>query len=369
MSMNFGASQSSGSQNQSQTTNPWAPAVPYLQDMLQQMWGRWQGQGSGAPTRTQTGAFNTLEANAAQGDPNAGATRQLSTNLMNSGSWTPTLMDSYNSMKANLNPTATMDVDPTTNPGIQGLLSTVRNDVTNSVNQQFAAAGRDMSGANSQALGRGIEQAEAPILLNQYNQNVQAKSAANEALQQAGLATSQTGQGLDQANAALREAGIGVGQQALASQNYGPNSLLQLEQQRLGLPFQNMGMLASLLFPMAGLGGSSYGQGNWNADRTSEGMGFNLFSDERAKENKEQIGAMLDGTPIYRYNYKGDDPQDVKMGPMAQDVEKQNPAAVADVGPGGLKMVNTDLATRKAAMIGKLKKFTPADRAALAMRG
>src|SRR6516225_9831301 len=145
MSFNMGSKDTSGSQTQNQQTNPWAPTMPYLSNFLQQMWGNFQnmGGGYGQPTGTQTGAINTLEANAGKGDPNAGAYRQLSSDLLNTGSWTPTIQNSYQAMKDNLNPIATMDVDPTKNPEIANMLTTVRNDITNQTNQQFAAAGRD----------------------------------------------------------------------------------------------------------------------------------------------------------------------------------------------------------------------------------
>ena len=56
----------------------------------------------------------------------------------------------------------------------------------NSVNGQFAGAGRDLSGLNQQYLGRGITAAEAPILLNQYNQNVAQRQQAASGLLGAG---------------------------------------------------------------------------------------------------------------------------------------------------------------------------------------
>lgn len=61
-----------------------------------------------------------------------------------------------------------------------------------------------------------------------------------------------------------------------------------------------------------------------------------ILSDRRAKENIEKVGKLNNGLPVYLYNYKGDDtPQ---IGVMAQDVEKENPEAVAHI--GGTKVVN-----------------------------
>lgn len=63
---------------------------------------------------------------------------------------------------------------------------------------------------------------------------------------------------------------------------------------------------------------------------------FSLFSDERLKENIEEVGMTKGGLPVYTYNYKGDPtPQ---MGVMAQEVAKKQPDAL---GPtvGGFKTV------------------------------
>ncbi len=271
MSLNFG-SKSSETQQNSQT-NPWAPAIPSLMGIINQANG--VSGGNPAPTATQSGAFNQLESNAAQGDPNAGAIRDLSTGLLNSQSWAPMATDAYKSLQDSLGGIANMNVDPTQNPEIAKMLETVRNDISNQVNGQFAAAGRDLFGMNQQTLARGISQGEAPILLNQYNTNVAQKQAAAQALQQAGANTAQTGAGLDQAQAALKAMGIDVGHQALAAQNYAPNQLLQLEQQKRALPFANLGMLASLIYPAAGLGGTSSGTSNTTSN--SFGFGWNPF--------------------------------------------------------------------------------------------
>jgi hypothetical protein len=65
---------------------------------------------------------------------------------------------------------------------------------------------------------------------------------------------------------------------------------------------------------------------------------------------------MADGTPIYRYKYKDDPNGEVHMGPMAQDIEKHTPEAVYDnASPDGMKMVDMDAATQKAADIMRRK--------------
>ena len=55
------------------------------------------------------------------------------------------------------------------NSALKPQLQTIQDDVTNTTNGQFAAAGRDMSPANYQAVARGVAQGEAPVIANQYN--------------------------------------------------------------------------------------------------------------------------------------------------------------------------------------------------------
>lgn len=77
------------------------------------------------------------------------------------------------------------------------------------------------------------------------------------------------------------------------------------------------------------------------------GVGAYMGSDARIKENIVPVGELFDGTPIYRYNLAGE-PQ-TQIGVIAQDVEKTNPAAVADV--DGVLHVDYDVATRPAAKV------------------
>lgn len=61
------------------------------------------------------------------------------------------------------------------------------------------------------------------------------------------------------------------------------------------------------------------------------------YSDERLKTNIRRVGTSDKGLPIYTYRMKGGGP--VKMGVMAQDVEKINPGAVSH-DRHGMKMVD-----------------------------
>lgn len=60
-----------------------------------------------------------------------------------------------------------------------------------------------------------------------------------------------------------------------------------------------------------------------------------------SKEDKEVVGKLFDGTPVYRYRMAGD--PKYQIGLMAQDVEKEEPKAVLEI--GGLKHVDYKRAT------------------------
>lgn len=58
------------------------------------------------------------------------------------------------------------------------------------------------------------------------------------------------------------------------------------------------------------------------------------FSDKRMKEDYGRIGETDSGIPIHKWRYKGDD--EIRVGPMAQDVAKKQPEAVGVHKPTGL---------------------------------
>lgn len=258
---------SSDQQTQTQSqTSPWSPAQPVLQDILSGIQNQVPNyQANGAEQNALTNLQNNTAAlpNFA---PQAGnVTGQFlngdPTGLLNSG------LTNYTNT---LNPIATGNLDPTQTPGIQNLLSTIRNDVSNSVNSQFAGAGRDLSGLNQQALARGISQGEAQPLLNQYNQNIQNALQAAGGIQSAtsNTANAITGNQAQGFNLASALPTLAAG---------GPTANLSALQQSQSFPLQNLGMLANLTVPIAGLGGqqtgSSYGRGTSSPNPLSYFMG------------------------------------------------------------------------------------------------
>jgi hypothetical protein len=255
--------QSSQTQTQQSQTAPWTAAQPMLNGILGQVNGN---MGNTGLTGTETGALNSVEANAANGNPYAGSIGNYATSLLNGGganNQAGAVNQNYQNYQSQMNPLASnTNYDPMNTPGLGQQLQTIQSDVGNSVNGQFAAAGRDFSGANQMAYGRGVAQGMAPVITNQYNQNVQNQQGAANSLYQAGNTNAGLLSGLNQQGLANQGQGITASQDALSAGNYGANQMLAAEAQRRGIPVQALGMLAQIGIPIAGLGGQSSGTSN-----------------------------------------------------------------------------------------------------------
>ena len=352
-------------QSQQSTTNPYAAAVPALTSLLGGITSAMPG--ATTPNAATTGAFNTLAQNAAQtpnltpqsnaymqqlisGTPNFGTGAQTATDSA-SGALNPYLQSGY--------------LDPMSTPGLSADLTAVQNQVGNSINAQFAGAGRDMSPANSTAAAYGETQAIAPIITGQYNANVAAQQNAANSLS-----------GIQNSNAALQsglyQTGLtntGTGftydtSMAPTVANMGATNTINAANAPLTNSANNLGLLEGLTVPIAGLGSSSTGTGTSTSQGTQTMSPFQMAmmgltagtsaakqllpSDRRVKDNIVQVGAMFDGTPVYRYNYKGNGV--THIGLMAQEVEQYAPDAVEE--HFGIKHVNYIAATRRAVEMG-----------------
>jgi hypothetical protein len=244
------------SSQQSQLT-PWAPAQGGILGILGGLNPSIQNLDGGS---TVQGAYNQLEANAQQPNPLAPAAMSAATNLLNGGANYATaagmLKDAYGRTIAGLSPwTSGSALDPSSNPALAQQLQTVRQDVTNSVNPMFAAAGRLGSPDNYQALARGIAQGESPILQNAAGNQLNAINMANGA---AGGAASGL-LGADTANAGILGQGIGNAATAYGAQNLAPQALLSAALGAQQLPIQNASALMGILGPLAAQFGTQTG--------------------------------------------------------------------------------------------------------------
>jgi len=322
----------SSSQQQSQTiSQPWAPAQPGLNNIIGQIGGQLGNTGVNA---TEQNAFNQLQTAANQGNPFAAPITSYASNLLSGGganNQAGNLQSAYDAYKTALGPWASGAMaDPSQNPALAAALQTINADTTNSINQQFAGAGRDLSGLNQQAIARGLAQGEAPLLLNAQQQGLTA--AGN--LYNAGNTTSGLLSGLNQQALANQGVGVPAAEQALEAQQYGPTQTLGIQSMLRNLPVSSIGQLAQLLVPIAGLGGqtNSTSSGTQTMSGAQQfgliagGLG-SLFKSSRAlKENIVRVGRLRNGLNLYRFSYKGE--RGSHIGVMADEVAFVRPRAV-----------------------------------------
>ncbi len=261
-----------GNTNQASQTKPWGPAQSSLRNLISQSnkiaqdpvyWSSPNSQYDYGQARSNLASL-----------PNFGQTfaNQANTIFDSGGDPTGLLHSSAQGLQGNINnlqPYATQNLDPTKTPGMQNVLDTIRNDISNQVNGQFAGAGRSLSGLNTQTLARGIGQGEAVPLLNQYNQNFSNMLGANNA--QAGY-QGQLGNISQQTMANLAQ-GAQFAQQAPGAAAQIPMMMEQLEQQQRSAPMQLLGQQANIVNPIAGLGGSA--TGTQSSNQTGSGTATN----------------------------------------------------------------------------------------------
>ena len=230
--------------------------------------------------------------------------------------------------------------------------------------QQAGVTGNAISqgalGGNRVGVAQGVLGGQQAIANNStiaglYNTSYNQALSAAQAQQQTGLAgaNATANYALQGQNAALSGANAQIGagtlqqqtQQAQDTANYGQYAQAQ------AYPYQQTQWLAGIDSAIApGLGSTSTGSTTGPApNQTAQYLGAGLagasllLSDRDAKTNIHKIGSLNDGTPIYRYQYKGSD--EWHVGPMAQDVERRHPHAVHQGGVGGFKYVDLKAAT------------------------
>lgn len=209
--------------------------------------------------------------------------------------------------------------------------------------QQQAALAQQLYGQQT-----GTGQAVQGLAQQLYQQGLglgQAQQGVGKELYGMGSTTAQQlaalGQGAQAASLQGAQAQMGAGQAQQQTAQAGLQALYNQYLQQQGYPFQVAQFLANVAMGTGALSGST----------TTTNQPGGLFSDERVKENIRRIGKTEDGQPIYAYNYKGDPKEHTQIGLIAQEVEKKHPEAVGLA--GGIKTVNYDKATRKAAGLAR----------------
>lgn len=261
---------------QSSTTAPWAPTQGLLGTIVNQLGA---ASGNTGLTNAQGGALDAIAANSnANSSAYTPSANSYVQSLFNGGgalNQSGLINNAYGQYAAALQPLASnTNYDPRSTPGFSDAINAATSDITNQINGSFAAAGRDMSGANTQALARGLTQGLAPIIQQQYQNNVNNQQNAASNLFGAGTTTGGILSGLQQQYLANQGQGLGAANDALNLQNNGANATLATEAQRFGIPIQNLGLLANLGIPIAGLGSQNSGQ----SSTTSQMSGAQQFA-------------------------------------------------------------------------------------------
>lgn len=301
----------SGTTASNTNVGPWAATQPLLQNII--------GSLNGASTATTQGQANALQnlEGAANGIPNFGDAASGAVGNILGGNYGGMLSGAVGNYGSSLSPYLSSSyLDPMSTPGLSDALGTMKNDITNSVNGQFAAAGRDLSPANSTALARGLTQGMAPIITNQFNQNVATQRGAQDALFGANAALPGMLTGLDSSGINLAGSIPGLytapGQAQLGAANAA-----------YAQPYANTGMLEGLTTPIAQLGqsgstsgttagnttGVTTGNTTGNYSGTGSGSGTSNTTGTQTMSPLDQIskmfgiaksfGGMLSGIPSF----------------------------------------------------------------------
>src|SRR5258708_34959824 len=165
--------------SQQSQTQPWAATQPQLQGLL----GNLGHLDTGVPPQQST-ASGMLTSAAGSLPSFAPQITNTANALLGGGTnYGGILSGAYNNLQGTLAPYLDpARLNPMSTPGFSQALGLLGSNITNQVNDQFAAAGRDLSPANSQALALALAQGEAPVIASQYNANAINQLAAANAL-------------------------------------------------------------------------------------------------------------------------------------------------------------------------------------------
>ncbi|WP_315729042.1 tail fiber domain-containing protein [Bradyrhizobium sp. SZCCHNS2015] len=258
-------------QTQTSQLSPYEPAAGTLNGILGNLSTIAGGVGT-TPNTAQTSAINQLSANGTAGSPFTSALTSGALGLLNGGGATANdaaITNNLNDYKGLLTSTANGS-EIGANSALKPQLDQITHDVTDQVNGAWAAAGRDGSPGNAQALGRGIAAGVAPVIAAQYNTDKTNQLNAASSLYNAGNTTYGILNGNNATANGNITAGTNVASAALNNENWGANTTLAAEAQRSGIPLDQYKTLLGMVSPVA----ATFGTQNGTATGTSEMSGL-----------------------------------------------------------------------------------------------
>jgi len=234
--------------------NPYAPAEPALMEMIER--ARALGDNSADLTPQETSAISGITETA---ERNAGFNPEIERLAVDQfagggmGEGADHIRDAYDETSNYYRGILGDDMTGESNPYVTGLLSTIRDDVTNHIGGQFAVAGRSMSPAHANTLSEGITSAMAPILFDNYWKERGAQERAAAGL---GSEARATAGALDETAGNVLEA-RGAGTDTL-ERTYDPfTRLAQAGAYEVETPVTRSSMISDLLTQLAGVGGDT----------------------------------------------------------------------------------------------------------------
>ncbi|WP_316196284.1 MULTISPECIES: tail fiber domain-containing protein [unclassified Bradyrhizobium] len=258
-------------QTQTSQLSPYEPAAGTLNGILGNLSTIAGGAGT-TPNTAQTSAINQLSANGAAGSPFTSTMTGAALGLLNGGGATKNdaaITSNLNDYKGLLTSTANGS-EVGANSALKPQLDQITRDVTDQVNGAWAAAGRDGSPGNAQALGRGIAAGVAPVIAAQYNTDKTNQLNAASSLYNAGNTTYGILNGNNATANSNIASGTNVASAALNNENWGANTTLAAEAQRSGIPLDQYKTLLGMVSPVA----ATFGTQNGSATGTSEMSGL-----------------------------------------------------------------------------------------------
>jgi hypothetical protein len=381
----------------SENKDPWAPAQPYLTNIMQQAantyhsgagGGTWQGPLIGNLDPSTQQGMNLTNQTAGQNAGTAGQPYNYAQGMIQNNGLTSGY-DQPLGIYGNVNQSASNPTSAATNlggmasgatagqnPALMTMLQDNADRIGNRVASQMSGAGRYGSFGHGDAMARSITAANAPIISGAYENDQNRMLSANSQIDSSqrsaeasrmGAAAGQTGilnSGMsnaqnwagmlptlnslqyDPANRMMMTGGINDArnQQLLDAQR-------QLFEQQNAMPWTQLQRYAGIVNPTNPQNaGTTTGtatqeqQTPWTQYAGLGIAGLGLLSDRTEKTDIKKIGKDENtGLPLYSYRYK-DDPKTYPkiVGPMAQDVEKAFPGSTEKVG-GKLYIKNAAL--------------------------
>lgn len=257
---------STSSQKSTSTLAPYSEAAGPMNGLLGQIANI--APSAGTLNAGQSDAINKVIANA-NGTPNYQPQINSGTyGLLNGGGATannPAISSNLADFKTGMGTYTNPNYSTVSSAPVRAALDQVATDTTNAVNSNFAAAGRDGSPGNAQALGRGIAAAEAPILLNQANQDTATRFGALNSVYGAGNTTYGM---LNDTNANANNnflSGIGSIGAGVTAENAAPTAEINAASQQFGIPASQLTTLLGSVSPVA----AQFGTQNASSQGTS----------------------------------------------------------------------------------------------------